>query len=50
MGVMDEIRLHLSEGKDSREMIGLGYAPGTVYRLQREFRETPENKECAQTN
>ena len=39
MGVMDEIRLHLSEGKDSREMIGLGYAPGTVYRLQREFRE-----------
>ena len=40
MGVMDEIRIHLSEGKGSREMIGLGYAPGTVYRLQREFRET----------
>ena len=39
MGVMDEIRLHLSEGKDSREIIGLGYAPGTVYRLQREFRK-----------
>lgn len=38
MGVMDEIRLHLSEGKDSKELIGLGYAAGTVYRLQREFR------------
>ena len=39
MGVMDEVRLHLSEGKGSKEIIGLGYAPGTVYRLQREFRK-----------
>ena len=39
MGVMDEIRVHLSEGKASREIIQLGYAPGSVYRIQREFRE-----------
>jgi len=39
MGVMDEIRVHLSEGKGSREIIQLGYAPGSVYRIQREFRE-----------
>ena len=38
MGVMDEIRGHLSDGKGSREIIQLGYAPGSVYRLQREFR------------
>ena len=38
MGVMDEIRGHLSDGKASREIIQLGYAPGSVYRLQREFR------------
>ena len=53
MGVMDEIRGHLSEGKASREIIQLGYAPGSVYRLQREFRvgqaeEDAESKETEQ--
>ncbi len=50
MGVMDEIRGHLSDGKGSREIIQLGYAPGSVYRLQREFRERPaeENVESVE--
>lgn len=37
-GVMHEIRGLLAQGKGSAEIIEMGYAPGTVYRLQREFR------------
>jgi hypothetical protein len=37
-GVMQRIGTLLSEGKSSRELIDLGYASGTVYKVQREFR------------
>ena len=30
-GIMDQIREHLVEGKCSRELIDLGYRPGSVY-------------------
>ena len=39
-GVMQRIGTLLSEGKSSRELIDLGYAPGTVYKVQREFRSS----------
>ena len=37
-GVMQRIGTLLSEGTSRRELIDLGYAPGTVYKVQREFR------------
>jgi|GEM_PF-5738566 len=36
--VMQEIGTLLTEGNSSREIIGMGYAPGTVYRVQRQVR------------
>jgi septal ring factor EnvC (AmiA/AmiB activator) len=37
-GVMQEIREHLTQGKSSHEVIALGYAPGSVYKVQRQLR------------
>ena len=37
-GIMDEIRTLLSKGRTSRAIIDAGYAPGTVYKVQRGFR------------
>jgi hypothetical protein len=37
-GIMDQIRNLLSQGKSSREIIQLGYAAGTVYKVQRQLR------------
>jgi len=34
-GIMSEIRSHLSSGKSSGEVIGLGFKPPTVYKVQR---------------
>ena len=36
-GIMQQVRGLLSEGKSSREVIQLGYAPGTVYKAQRQI-------------
>ena len=38
-GIMQQVRELLSQGKDSREVIQLGYAPGTVYKVQRQLRD-----------
>lgn len=46
MGVMDEIRELLAQGRSSAEIIALGYAPGTVYRLQREWRRAAADNEA----
>jgi hypothetical protein len=37
-GVMQQIREQLIEGKSSQEVIALGYAPGSVYKVQRQLR------------
>jgi hypothetical protein len=38
--IMQDIRNLLSQGRSSREVIQLGYAPGTVYKVQRRLRRT----------
>jgi len=38
-GIMQQVRELLSQGKPSREVIQLGYAPGTVYKVQRQVRD-----------
>ena len=38
-GIMQEIRTLLSEGRSSRDVIDAGYAPGTVYKVQRNYRQ-----------
>lgn len=38
-GIMAQIRERLSQGKCSREIIALGYRPGTVYKVQRGMRK-----------
>jgi hypothetical protein len=38
-GIMDQIKRLLSQGKSSREIIQLGYAPGSVYKAQRQMRQ-----------
>lgn len=50
-GIMQQIREHLAEGKSSSEVIALGYAPPTVYKVrrhmgrkaQRELRQEPDH-------
>ena len=42
MGIMDEVRQLVRQGKSSREIIQLGYAPGTVYKIQRHEKERRE--------
>ena len=43
-GVMQEIRALLNEDKSSGELIRMGFAPGTVYKVQRRWRrEHAEN-------
>ena len=37
-GVMQEIEELLAQGNTSRQVIDLGYAPGTVYGVQRRVR------------
>ena len=50
-GVMEEIRELLSLGMSSREVIDLGYAPGTVYKVQRQLREKkPEVQQTEPTS
>ena len=43
--IMQQVRGLLSQGKSSREVIQLGYAPGTVYRVQRQLRLKQTNRE-----
>jgi vacuolar-type H+-ATPase subunit I/STV1 len=43
-GIMHRIREHLEQGKSSQEVIALGYAPGSVYKSQRELRRRREGK------
>lgn len=38
-GIMEEVRELLVDGLSSREAIDLGYAPGTVYKVQRQLRK-----------
>lgn len=35
-GIMEKIREHLAQGRTSGELIGLGFRPGTVYKVQRQ--------------
>jgi hypothetical protein len=44
-GTMQQIREHLIEGKSSQEVIALGYAPGSVYKIQRQLRYSSSEKE-----
>ena len=38
-GIMEQIRDHLAQGRSSRELIDAGFAPGTVYKAQRQIRK-----------
>ena len=38
IGIMEQIRQHVAGGKSSREVIDLGYAPGSVYKAQKQVR------------
>ena len=42
-GIMREIENLLAEGNTSRQVIDLGYAPGTVYVVQRRIRGRIQN-------
>jgi hypothetical protein len=44
-GVLQQIREYLAPGKSSQEVIALGYAPGSVYKIQRQLRRHNEEKE-----
>ena len=44
-GVMQEIEELLSQGNSSRQVIDLGYAPGTVYGVQRRVRRQSSKQE-----
>jgi hypothetical protein len=46
-GVMQQIREHLVQGKSSQEVIALGYAPGSVYKIQRQLRCSSGEKDQA---
>jgi uncharacterized protein (UPF0335 family) len=46
-GVMEEIREHLAQGKSSKAVIALGFAPGSVYKVQRQLRHSSGEKETA---
>lgn len=37
-GIMQKIKILLEEGNHSGELIKMGFAPGTVYKVQRQFR------------
>jgi len=41
-GIMEDIRNLLNEGKPSAEVIGLGYAPSSVYKAQRQLRKVSD--------
>ncbi len=41
-GIMEDIRNLLNEGKPSAEVIGLGYAPSSVYKAQRQLRKVTD--------
>ncbi len=43
MGTMQEVRELLGSGASSAQVIGQGYAPGTVYKVQRELRKGPRD-------
>ena len=38
-GIMEQIRDHLVQGRSSRELIDAGFAPGTVFKVQRQIRK-----------
>src|SRR5918996_2911499 len=42
--IMQDIGNLLSQGKSSREVIQLGYATGTVYKVQRQLRQQQQNR------
>ena len=41
-GIMEDIRNLLNEGKPSAEVIGLGYAPSSVSKAQRQLRKVTD--------
>lgn len=47
-GIMQEVRGLLAKGKTSRQIIDSGYAPGTVYRVQRTTRRERLKAEAPQ--
>lgn len=38
-GIMEQIREHIAQGKSSSDIIAMGYAPPTVYKVQRWMRK-----------
>ena len=44
-GIMEQIREHLAQRKSSTQVIALGYAPATVYKVQRQLRRRNEQHE-----
>ncbi len=48
-GIMEDIRNLLNEGKPSAEVIGLGYAPSSVYKAQRQLRKATDRTDQPMT-
>jgi len=46
-GIMQQIREHLVQDKSSQEVIALGFAPGSVYKIQQQLRRSTGEKEQA---
>ena len=49
-GVMSSIRELLADGMSSRQIIDLGFAPRTVYKVQRDFRRKKAAASAADPN
>ena len=50
MGAMQEVREQLERGVSSGAIIAKGYAPGTVYKVQRQFRRSQDRSDHSLPN
>ena len=49
LGIMEDIRSLLNEGRTSAEVISMGYAPSSVYKAQRQVRKATDRTEQPMT-
>ena len=49
LGIMEDIRSLLNEGRTSAEVISMGHAPSSVYKAQRQVRKATDRTEQPMT-
>ena len=49
IGIMEDIRNLLKEGRPSAEVIAMGYAPSSVYKAQRQLRKASDRTDQPMT-